>query len=82
MPRDPSYSEVPDHQPARDTSPEAPIAMTQKVEAAAPEIAPQAPRQSADLLGPAYLVIIATVMTAWIGGLVWAALAVFNWLTS
>ena len=37
-------------------------------------------RQRSDLLGVAYLGTIGIVMLAWIAGLVWGAMAFFNWL--
>lgn len=49
--------------------------------AAADAVVP-AQRQRPDLLGIAYLGTITIVMLAWIGGLVWAAMAFFNWLVS
>ncbi|MBR0990147.1 hypothetical protein JQ580_05385 [Bradyrhizobium japonicum] len=48
-------------------------------EAAAPAHVPTQ-RQRADLLGIAYLGTIGVVMVAWIAGLVWGAIAFFNWL--
>jgi hypothetical protein len=39
-------------------------------------------RQKPDLLGIAYLGTITVVMLAWIGGLVWAAIAFFSRLVS
>ena len=51
--------------------------MTQE---AAAEIAVPAPRERSDPLGIAYLATIGIVMRAWIAGLVWAAIAFFNWL--
>lgn len=56
--------------------------MTQEAETAAPEATTQPPHRSPDLLGPAYLATLGIVMTAWIGGLVWAAVTVLNWLMS
>ena len=38
--------------------------------------------RKADLPGFAFLATIAVVMTAWIGALVWAAMAFLNWLVS
>ncbi|PDT87445.1 hypothetical protein CO669_25090 [Bradyrhizobium sp. Y36] len=35
-----------------------------------------------DLLGIAYLGTIGIVMLAWIAGLVWGAMAFFNWLVA
>ncbi|WP_027574502.1 hypothetical protein [Bradyrhizobium sp. WSM1743] len=49
---------------------------------AAAEIVAPTQRQRSDLLGIAYLVTIAIVMLAWIGGLVWATIAFFSWLVS
>jgi len=51
--------------------------MTQ--EAAAPANVP-AQRQRTDLIGITYLGTIGVVMLAWIAGLVWGAIAFFNWL--
>ena len=48
--------------------------------AAAPEVPTQ--RQRRDLLGIACLATIGIVTLAWIAGLVWAAIAFFNWLLS
>jgi hypothetical protein len=56
--------------------------MTQETEAAAPNANRPAPRQAPDLLGVAYLATIGIVMTAWIGGLIWAAMAVRWWIAS
>ncbi|WP_164937729.1 hypothetical protein [Bradyrhizobium guangxiense] len=53
--------------------------MTQ--EAAASANAPTQ-RQKSDLLRIAYLGSIGIVMLAWIAGLVWGAIAFFNWLVS
>jgi len=39
-------------------------------------------RQRRDLPGIAFLAAIGVVMLAWIAGLVWAAIAFFNWLLS
>ncbi|EJN15453.1 hypothetical protein PMI42_00983 [Bradyrhizobium sp. YR681] len=39
-------------------------------------------RESSDLFGVALLATIGIVMLAWIGGLVWGAMAFFNWLVS
>lgn len=39
-------------------------------------------RQRGDLLGIAYLGTIGVVMLAWIAGLVWGAMAFFNWLVA
>jgi len=39
-------------------------------------------RQRPDLIGLGYVVLVGIVMLAWIGGLVWAAMAFFNWLVS
>ncbi len=41
-----------------------------------------AQRQRSDLLGFAYLGTVGIVMLAWIAGLVWGAMAFFNWLVS
>jgi hypothetical protein len=51
--------------------------MTQEA-AAEPDVPMQ--RQRRDLLGIAFLAGIGIVMLAWIAGLVWAAIAFFNWL--
>jgi hypothetical protein len=53
--------------------------MTQKAEGAAQ--ADVSPRK-ADAVGLALLGTIVLVMTAWIGGLVWALIAFLNWLVS
>jgi len=53
--------------------------MTQ--EAAASANAPTR-RQKGNLPGLAYLGSIGIVMLAWIAGLVWGAIAFFNWLVS
>lgn len=55
--------------------------MTQNVEAAARADA-AVPSRKLDLPGFAFLATIAVVMTAWIGSLVWAAMAFLNWLVS
>ncbi|OPY95727.1 hypothetical protein A5906_07075 [Bradyrhizobium sacchari] len=39
-------------------------------------------RQRSDLFGIACLAAIGLVMLAWIAGLVWGAMAFFNWLVS
>ncbi|MGT2500476.1 hypothetical protein ACVOMS_05860 [Bradyrhizobium guangxiense] len=39
-------------------------------------------RSRIDLLGIAYLGTIGIAMLAWIAGLVWGAMAFFNWLVS
>ena len=39
-------------------------------------------RQRRDLLGGALLATIGIVMLVWIAGLVWAAIAFFDWLLS
>ena len=53
--------------------------MTQKAEAA-----PQAHASSrkADLFGLSLFAAIVLVMTTWIGGLIWAAMAFLSWLVS
>jgi hypothetical protein len=51
--------------------------MTHKADAAA-QADTSAPKS--DLVGRALLVTIILVMTAWIGGLVWAAMAFLTWL--
>jgi hypothetical protein len=53
--------------------------MTQE---AAAEIAVPTRRERSDPLGIAYLATIGIVMLAWIAGLVWAAIAFFNWVVS
>lgn len=53
--------------------------MTQEAAASA-NVPTQRPRT--DLLGIAYLGTIGIVMLAWIAGLVWGAMAFFNWLVS
>ena len=56
-------------------------AMMHDAEAAATNAADaQTPRPSRDLLGVAYLATIGVVMVAWIGGLIWAGVAVVSWL--
>ena len=42
----------------------------------------RAQRHRSDLVGVAYLGTIGIVMLAWIAGLVWAAIAFFDWLLS
>jgi hypothetical protein len=54
--------------------------MTQEAEAVTR--ADTASSRKADLHGLAFLATIAIVMTAWIGGLVWAAMAFLSWLVS
>jgi len=39
-------------------------------------------RKRGDLIGVAYLGTIGIVMLAWIAGLVWGAMAFFNWLVA
>jgi hypothetical protein len=56
--------------------------MTPEAEATAPEAESRAPRQGPDLLGVAFLATIGIAMIAWIGGLIWAATAVVQWLMS
>lgn len=51
--------------------------MTQEAAASA-DVPTKRPRF--DLLGIAYLGTIGIVMLAWIAGLVWGAMAFFNWL--
>jgi hypothetical protein len=53
--------------------------MTQKAEAAARA---HASSRKTDLFGLSLLAAIVLVMTAWIGGLVWAAMAFMTWLVS
>jgi hypothetical protein len=53
--------------------------MTQKAEAAADA---HTSSRKTDPFGFALLATIIVVMTAWIGGLVWAAMAFLNWLVS
>jgi hypothetical protein len=55
--------------------------MAHEAEAAAQADVATAPRRI-DLLGIACLSTIAVAMTAWIGGLIWLALALVNWLAS
>jgi hypothetical protein len=50
--------------------------------AATSEAEPHAPRRLADLLGVAYLATLGVVMTVWVAGLVWAAVAVVGWMVS
>jgi hypothetical protein len=57
-------------------------AMTPEAEATAPEAETRAPRQGPDLFGVAFLATIGIVMIAWVGGLIWAATAVVEWLMS
>ena len=59
------------------------LTMTPDAEvAAAPEAEPRAPRRTSDMLGIAYLATLAIVMTIWVGGLIWAAISVFEWVVS
>ncbi|SEN85739.1 hypothetical protein [Bradyrhizobium sp. OK095] len=53
--------------------------MTQK---AATEAQVPTPRERSDLFGVTFLATIGIVMLAWIGGLVWGAMAFFSWLVS
>ncbi|WP_407183264.1 hypothetical protein [Bradyrhizobium centrosematis] len=53
--------------------------MTQEAAASANA---SAQRQKSDLLRFAYLGSIGIVTLAWIAGLVWGAIAFFNWLVS
>lgn len=53
--------------------------MAQKAEAAARA---GASSRKTDLFGLALLAAIVLVMTVWIGGLVWAAMALLTWLVS
>ncbi|UPK40092.1 hypothetical protein IVB18_24405 [Bradyrhizobium sp. 186] len=39
-------------------------------------------RRKPDLFGAACLATIGIVMLVWIGGLIWAAMAMLNWLAS
>ncbi|MET4384320.1 hypothetical protein ABIB73_000055 [Bradyrhizobium sp. F1.4.3] len=55
--------------------------MTQEAEAATRADA-AASRRKADLHGLALLATIIIAMTAWIGALVWAAIAFLSWLVS
>lgn len=55
------------------------LVMTQEAKAAARA---GASARKTDLSGPALLAAIILVMTAWIGGLVWAAMAFLTWLVS
>ena len=59
------------------------LTMTPDAEvAAAPEAEPRATRRASDLLGIAYLATLGIVMTIWVGGLIWAAISVFEWVLS
>ncbi|MDN3273671.1 hypothetical protein QWJ07_05405 [Frankia sp. RB7] len=53
--------------------------MTQKAEAAARA---HASSRKTDSFGLALLAAIVLVMTAWIGGLIWAAMSFLTWLVS
>jgi hypothetical protein len=53
--------------------------MTPKAESAAQ---PSARSRKTDLLGLSLVAVIVLTMTAWIGVLVWAAMAFLNWLVS
>ncbi|WFU77354.1 hypothetical protein QA645_22625 [Bradyrhizobium sp. CIAT3101] len=53
--------------------------MTHKAEAAARA---HASSRKTDLFGLSLLAAIVLVMTIWIGGLVWAAMAFLTWLVS
>ncbi len=53
--------------------------MTQE---AATEAQVPAQRERSGLFGVTLLATIGIVMLAWIGGLVWAAIAFFSWLVS
>jgi len=55
------------------------LLMTRKAEATAQA---DTPSRKSDLFGLALLAAIVLVMTAWIGGLVWAAMAFLTWLVS
>jgi hypothetical protein len=55
--------------------------MTQDSEAAA-QADVAAASGKPDLRSLAFLAVIAIAMTAWIGGLVWAAIAFLTWLVS
>ena len=57
-------------------------AMTKETEATASEPVPPPRRRLPDLLGVAYLATTGIVMTAWIGVLVWGAIAFVRWLTT
>lgn len=50
--------------------------------ATASEVEPREPRRFSDLLGFAYLATVGIVMTIWVGGLIWAAVAVVGWMVS
>lgn len=52
--------------------------MTQ--EAAAAEVHVPTRRERSGLFGVTFLAAICIVMLVWIAGLVWAAIAFFNWL--
>ena len=53
--------------------------MTHKAEAAARA---EASSRKTDPFGLSLLAVIVLVMTAWIGGLIWAAMAFMTWLVS
>ena len=55
------------------------VLMAQKADAAAQA---GATSRKTDLFGLVLLATIVLVMTAWIGGLVWAAMAFLDWLVS
>jgi len=50
--------------------------------ATATDAEPRDPRRLSDLLGFAYLATVGIVMTIWVGGLIWAAVAVVGWMVS
>jgi hypothetical protein len=50
--------------------------------ATASEAETHRPRRMPDLLGIAYLTTLGVVMTIWVGGLIWAAVSVVEWLVS
>ncbi|OAF05709.1 hypothetical protein AYJ54_02085 [Bradyrhizobium centrolobii] len=56
--------------------------MTPEAEATSVQADAAASPRGPDLLGGAPLATIGIVMTAWIGGLIWLAIAILNWLAS
>ncbi len=56
--------------------------MTQRADISPSAAQPNAPSRKTDLLGLSLVAIIIVTMTAWIGVLVWAAIAFLNWLVS
>ncbi|MBR0719739.1 hypothetical protein [Bradyrhizobium liaoningense] len=57
-------------------------AMTPEAEAAAPQAEAKARGRLPDLLGVAYLVVMAAAMAGWMWVLVWIAYSAFSWLVS